>query len=103
MNAKFDTTEGTENATPLTEQSASWVTPLVMAIGLFLALRLALSLLAWASLIAFPLSEEWWACSGDRVMPVLRRGGPIKMLSGSWQRWDALWFERIAAGGYRTR
>ncbi|TAK36815.1 MAG: hypothetical protein EPO21_01340 [Chloroflexota bacterium] len=81
-------------------RKTSSLLPALLAIGIVVSLRVGLSLLAWAVLALFPLSEEWWASVAAKVSPALRPGDPLYFVVGPWQRWDALFYERIAGGGY---
>ena len=77
-------------------------TLIVEAVGLFLALRIGLSLLgAFMATTDVPSPchfEE--ALAGWRTMPELLRDGPAFPLAGIWERWDACWYMKIATYGY---
>lgn len=68
-----------------------------VALPLFLAVRIGLSLFAVTSLQVFPAVEvpaEYWR----GIEPVTE--GVHGWLLGPWQRWDTLWYLRIASLGY---
>jgi hypothetical protein len=68
--------------------------PQVLAI--VLGLRAALGLVAWASVILYPIT----GVGGDHLELLTRQGSRLWPWVGPWQRWDALWYEHIARSGY---
>ncbi len=71
-----------------------WQTPLL----LFLALRLGLSAVAFASQILIPVLPR--AGTAPYTPPVL--GYWSERLLGVWSHWDGEWFLQIATNGYHT-
>ena len=75
---------------------------IAVAVGLFVALRIGLSLLgAFLATRGLPSPchfEE--ALNGWRTLPELLRDGPAFPLAGIWERWDACWYMKIATYGY---
>ena len=76
---------------------AAWAGGLGEALWLFATLRVAFSLFA---LLASYLGGLPAPCAGGEPAPVLRATGRAFRLLGVWQRWDACWYEQIAATGY---
>lgn len=75
---------------------------IAVAVGLFVALRIGLSLLgavlATRGLPSPCHFEE--ALNGWQTLPELLRDGPAFALAGVWERWDACWYMKIATYGY---
>jgi len=75
---------------------------IAVAVGLFVALRIGLSLLgALLATRGLPSPchfEE--ALNGWQTLPELLRDGPAFPLAGVWERWDACWYMKIATYGY---
>lgn len=75
---------------------------IAVAVGLFVALRIGLSLLgAFLATRNLPSPchfEE--ALNGWQTLPELLRDGPAFSLAGIWERWDACWYIKIATYGY---
>lgn len=75
---------------------------IAVAAGLFVALRIGLSLLgAFLATRGLPSPchfEE--ALNGWQTLPELLRDGPAFPLAGIWERWDACWYMKIATYGY---
>jgi hypothetical protein len=73
------------------------------AVALFLALRIALGLVAiyvwWQATIPGPCHFEL-ARNGWATIPPLADQGPAFPFIGVWQRWDACWYTKIATYGY---
>lgn len=72
------------------------------AVGLFIFLRLGLSLLGAVMAtrgVPSPCHFEE-ALNGWRTLPELLRDGPAFSLAGVWERWDACWYMKIATFGY---
>ena len=75
---------------------------IAVAVGLFVALRLGLSLLGAflaTQVVPSPCHFEE-ALNGWRTLPELLRDGPAFFLVGVWERWDACWYMKIATYGY---
>jgi hypothetical protein len=66
------------------------------ALAIVVGLRLALGLVAWASVILYPIS----GVAGDHLELLVPMGSRLWPWVGPWQRWDALWYEHIAHSGY---
>ncbi len=69
-----------------------------LAAVIVVALRAVLALAGWAAvrfLPAAPPGGEWSGLRADD-------GAPLWWLVAPWQRWDALWYQHIAADGYRS-
>jgi hypothetical protein len=66
------------------------------ALWLFVTLRVALSALAWTIARLAPVPET---CNQANYIPGHRQGFDF-LLEGVWLRWDACWYEKIAASGY---
>jgi hypothetical protein len=67
------------------------------ALALAIGLRVALGLAGWEVLRLTPptfINGEWTAL-------LLPRNAPLYGIVGLWQRWDGLWYERLASAGYR--
>ena len=60
-------------------------------------LRVALGLVAWASIILYPIT----VVGGDHLELLTPKASRLWPWVGPWQRWDALWYEHIARSGYR--
>lgn len=88
--------------TPDPDPTRRWLTPIWVAIGLALVLRVGLSLfgaiVAWGGVPSPCHFEE--ALNGWRTLPELLRDGPAFIVGGIWERWDACWYMKIAAFGY---
>jgi hypothetical protein len=69
---------------------------LPQALAIVLGLRVALGLLAWASVIIYPIT----GVGGDHLELLTPQGSRLWPWVGPWQRWDALWYEHIARSGY---
>jgi Mannosyltransferase (PIG-V) len=68
-----------------------------LALWLLATLRISLGLVAVLSLhLNAPAGAE-----GDWSELLIRGGEPWSELLSTWQRWDALWYQRIAEAGYR--
>lgn len=78
------------------------MTPIVLAVGLAVALRFGLSLLgaAVATTGVPPPCHFEVARNGWRTLPELLADGPAFALVGVWERWDACWYLKIASHGY---
>lgn len=78
------------------------MTPIVVALGLAVALRFGLSLLgaAVATTGVPPPCHFEVARNGWRTLPELLADGPAFPLVGVWERWDACWYLKIATHGY---
>jgi len=75
---------------------------IAVAVGLFVALRIGLSLLGGFLAtrgVPSPCHFEE-ALNGWRTLPELLRDGPAFALAGIWERWDACWYMKIATYGY---
>jgi mannosyltransferase PIG-V len=59
-------------------------------------LRVALGLVAWASIILYPIT----VVGGDHLELLTPKASRLWPWVGPWQRWDALWYEHIARSGY---
>lgn len=66
------------------------------ALAIVLGLRASLGLIAWASVILYPIT----GVGGDHLELLLPQGSRLWPWVGPWQRWDALWYEHIARSGY---
>jgi hypothetical protein len=66
------------------------------ALAIVLGLRAALGLIAWASVILYPIH----GVGGDHLELLTPQGSALWPWVGPWQRWDALWYEHIARSGY---
>ncbi|MGH2466304.1 MAG: hypothetical protein ACRDGL_01005 [Candidatus Limnocylindrales bacterium] len=78
---------------------------LVGVIGLWLVLRVGLSLLGllWAGTETLPGPCHFeLALDGWTTFPPLDDKGWAFSLVGLWQRWDACWYTKIAAHGYEA-
>ncbi|HEV8516431.1 MAG TPA: mannosyltransferase family protein [Candidatus Limnocylindrales bacterium] len=76
---------------------------LVEAVGLFLALRIGLTLMGlFVAVDAEPPGPCHFelAFNGWRTLPALDDGPVSFPFLGVWQRWDACWYEKIATYGY---
>ncbi len=69
------------------------------AIWLFVTLRITFSLFALLTAAMGALAAP---CHEGEAAPLLHADGLDFRLFGAWQRWDACWYERIAAHGYRS-
>lgn len=92
----------TTDAPPTAGETLPLAALVATAVGLFLALRLGLSLLgAFMATRGVPSPcafEE--ALNGWRTLPELLREGPAFSLAGVWERWDACWYMKVATYGY---
>lgn len=76
---------------------------LLWSLGLFVALRVAFSLLGY---VVTTLVRPLPPCDFERTArlwtayPPLHENGAAFHLLGVWQRWDACWYEHIAVSGY---
>ena len=86
------------DAAAVAPASWSWPGGLGEALWLFIILRLTLSLFA---LLASYLTRLPVPCAGGERAPVLQATGRAFRLLGVWERWDACWYEKIAAVGYQ--
>ena len=91
----------TEAPTPPARFGRWFPTGLVLALTLFVALRLALSLLGVAAVDLFAAPEPCGGPSSVSAPPHLHGEGWAFRLLGVWQRWDVCWYEKIAANGYQ--
>jgi hypothetical protein len=66
------------------------------AVALVAALRVALGLIGWASMVLYPIT----AVGGDHLELLTPRGSRLWPWVNPWQHWDALWYEHIARSGY---
>ncbi len=66
------------------------------AVGLFVCLRIALSMYALVLPTAMPLQPR---CSTDSLFPA-PGNTPFPAVFGAWRQWDACWYEQIASVGY---
>ena len=66
------------------------------AVATVAGLRVALGLVAWASIIVYPIT----LVGGDHLELLTPKGSRLWPWVGPWQRWDALWYEHIARSGY---
>ncbi|MGN6673154.1 MAG: hypothetical protein ACTHMA_07630 [Thermomicrobiales bacterium] len=67
------------------------------ALWLFVTLRVVLSALAWTIARLAPMPET---CDQAGYIPGHRQGLDL-LLEGVWLRWDACWYEKVAAFGYQ--
>jgi hypothetical protein len=66
------------------------------ALAIVLGLRAVLGLIAWASIILYPIT----GVGGDHLELLTPQSSRLWPWVGPWQRWDALWYEHIARSGY---
>jgi len=66
------------------------------AVAIVAGLRVALGLVAWASVIVYPIT----VVGGDHLELLTPRASRLWPWVSPWQRWDALWYEHIARSGY---
>ena len=66
------------------------------AVATVAGLRVALGLVAWASIGIYPIT----VVGGDHLELLTPKGSRLWPWVGPWQRWDALWYEHIARSGY---
>ncbi len=90
-------------------RAGAWVTAwaraerasdLAVALCLFVGLRIAFSALAF---LVAARGDAAPPCFRGLAAPVLHPTGLDFRLLGVWERWDACWYERIAAVGYPPR
>lgn len=69
---------------------------LPQALAIVGGLRVALGLVAWGSVVLYPIT----GVGGDHLELLIPRASRLWPWAGPWQRWDALWYEHIARSGY---
>ena len=69
---------------------------LLQALAMVAGLRIALGLVAWGSIVLYPIT----GVGGDHLELLVPMGSRLWPWVGPWQRWDALWYEHIARSGY---
>ena len=68
-----------------------------LALWLLVTLRIGFGLVAVVSVLFGPAP----APAGGWPEQVIRDGEPWSLFLSTWQRWDAIWYQRISEDGYR--
>jgi hypothetical protein len=82
-----------------TPPPADWKPAVVHSLKLFLATRVGLAVVALIGVAVIPFNKP--APVPGWPTPLSHRG--LATIFTAWERWDALWFLRIAAHGYGVR